>query len=125
MLSKPRGAAWDWRWRECWPYRSALHLPLIGPWRITPCRIAAQPSCLPAEVVVDPVAAAAVDPVVVVAGPLAVVAPVAVAVACALEATAASAMPVRASTAAQAGPPVAGATMPGLVREPEGPEGLP
>ena len=35
------------------------------------------------------------------------------------------AMPVLASTAAQAGPPVAGATMPGLVRELAGQVGLP
>ena len=51
--------------------------------------------------------------------------PEAVAGASALEATAGSAMPVRASIAAQAGPAVAGATMPGLAREPEVPEGLP
>jgi hypothetical protein len=68
---------------------------------------------LPAEVVVDPVAAAAVDPVV-------VVDPVAVAVAGAPVETAASAMPVLASTAAQAGPPVAGATVPELEEEPAG-----
>ncbi len=61
----------------------------------------------------------------VVGAPVVVVAPVVVAVAGALEATAASAMPVRASTAAQAGPPVAGATMPELVREQEEQEGLP
>ncbi|PHX67260.1 MAG: hypothetical protein CK549_06975 [Cyanobium sp. Baikal-G2] len=62
---------------------------------------------------------------VVVAPVVAVADPVAVEVAGAPVATAASAMPVLASTAAQAGPPVAGTTMPGLVRGPEGPAGLP
>ena len=88
---------------------------LFAPWGINPCRITAQPSYLPAVAVVGaPVAVA--DPVVVA---------VVVAVAGAPVATAASAMPVRASTADQAGPPVAGATMPGLVRELAGQVGLP
>ena len=56
--------------------------------------------------------------------PVAVADPVVVAVVLAVAgaqvATAASAMPVLASTAAQAGPPVAGATVPELEGEPAG-----